>query len=90
MPTFMSFMPPFMPRLLTRVPPLLSDLVSCDRGRRRLPVRHTALPEAMPERPSAAVQGEPAEGGGFWLHAATSAKADAIISGLANFANILS
>ena len=30
-----SFVPPFMPRLLTRVPPLLSDLVSCDRGRRR-------------------------------------------------------
>ena len=29
-------------------------------------------------------------GGGFWLHAATSAKADAIISGLANFAKVLS
>jgi hypothetical protein len=35
MPPFMSFVPPFMPRLLTRVPPLLSDLVSCDRVRRR-------------------------------------------------------
>ena len=29
-------------------------------------------------------------GGGFWLHAATSAKADAIISGLANLTNALS
>ena len=27
--------PSFMPRLLTRVPPLLSDLVPCDTGRRR-------------------------------------------------------
>ena len=29
-------------------------------------------------------------GGGFWLQAATSAKADAIISGLANLTNVLS
>jgi hypothetical protein len=29
-------------------------------------------------------------GGGLWLHAATSAKADAIISGLANLTNALS
>ena len=29
-------------------------------------------------------------GGGFWLHAATSAKADAIISSLANLTNTLS
>ena len=29
-------------------------------------------------------------GGGFWLHAATSAKADAIISDLANLTNALS
>ena len=28
--------------------------------------------------------------GGFWLHAATSAKADAIIIGLANLTNALS
>ena len=29
-------------------------------------------------------------GGGFWLHAATSVKADAIINGLANLTNALS
>ena len=29
-------------------------------------------------------------GGGFWLHAATSVKADAIISGLAKLTNALS
>ena len=59
--------PSFMPRLLTRMPPLLSDLVPCDTGRPCAAppsaARHTALPAAVPERPSAAA-GEPAVGFG--------------------------
>ena len=91
-PSFMppsAFMPPFMPRLLTRVPPLLSDLVSCDTGRRRCrrDIRRC-------RRHAGAAIGGGAGGvaaaAGFWLHAATSAKADAIISGLANLTNALS
>ena len=63
----MPLSPAFMPRLLTRVPPLLSDLVPCNTARRRcrsgdrLIDNRLRRSEAVPERPSAAA-GEAAVG----------------------------
>ena len=86
--------PSFMPRLLTRVPPLLSDLVPCDTARRRFRSGDRLIDISARRHRRRCRSGHRRRRGaaawGLWLHAATSAKPDAIISGLPNLTIALS